>query len=141
MVITLLCNTLVIYIGYRTHLSFPISDWLGLFSWRQIRSLLCPCGACPTAYSLRGNQTSITLHLIKYDIFDSSSTPVWHIQSVTEPTFIPKIGQTEYHSSSTKERQSLISTLASKLAYINSLFLFYFTFYIFLDCIWVLIIY
>jgi len=63
MVNTLLCNTLVIYIGYRTHLSFPISDWPGSFSWRHIRSLLYPCGACPTAYSLRGNQTSITVNL------------------------------------------------------------------------------
>ena len=52
-------NTLVIYIGYRTHLSFPISDWPGSFSWRQITSLLSPCGDCPMAHSLRANQTSI----------------------------------------------------------------------------------
>jgi len=54
-------NTVVIYIGYRTHHSFPISDWPGSFLWRQIQSSLCPCGACPTAYSLPGNQTSIRL--------------------------------------------------------------------------------
>ena len=54
-------NTLVIYIGYRTHLRFPISDWPGSFSLRQIRSFLCPCGASPTAYSLGGNQISIRL--------------------------------------------------------------------------------